>query len=206
MKNNKGFTLTEILLAVMIVGVIGVALAAVTTAALRESSTGRTRMILRNQVSLALRQLRQDIQLASSITFEENTHLTLTFTTDKMPGPSIPGTLPGTVEYTFTPGLTPAPGGEGRIGGKILRTADGVQKVWLDNVKQINGNGFVSPSFSPVQGDTDSRVRIQFIVQSNALPVVNEAIDETFVASHGISVCDPCRTDNCGGTANCPSF
>ena len=33
MKNRKGFTLTEVLLAVMVVGLIGVALASLTTAA-----------------------------------------------------------------------------------------------------------------------------------------------------------------------------
>ena len=36
MKNNKGFTLTEILLAVMIVGLIAISLAALTRAAARE--------------------------------------------------------------------------------------------------------------------------------------------------------------------------
>ena len=48
MKNNKGFTLTEILLAVMIVGIIGVALAALTTAASREGGVGRSKILLRN--------------------------------------------------------------------------------------------------------------------------------------------------------------
>ena len=61
MKNNKGFTLTEILLAVMIVGIIGVALAALTTASSREAGVGRSRVLLRNNLSLAMRQLRQDV-------------------------------------------------------------------------------------------------------------------------------------------------
>lgn len=60
MTNKKGFTLTEILLAVMIVGIIGVALASLTTAASRESGVGRSKVMLRNNLSIALRQLRQE--------------------------------------------------------------------------------------------------------------------------------------------------
>ncbi len=69
MKNNKGFTLTEVLLAVMIVGIIGVALAALTTAASREGGVGRTRVLLRNNLSLSLRQLRQDVQDSSRVLY-----------------------------------------------------------------------------------------------------------------------------------------
>lgn len=69
MKNNKGFTLTEILLAVMIVGIIGVALAALTTAASRESGVGRSRVLLRNNLSLAMRQLRQDMHTNTQLQY-----------------------------------------------------------------------------------------------------------------------------------------
>lgn len=69
MKNKKGFTLTEILLAVMIVGIIGVALAALTTAASRESGVGRSKILLRNNLSLALRQLRDDIHASSRVMY-----------------------------------------------------------------------------------------------------------------------------------------
>lgn len=65
--NRKGFTLTEILLAVMIVGLIGVALAALTTAASRESGVGRSKVLMRNNLSLALRTLRNDINNATFI-------------------------------------------------------------------------------------------------------------------------------------------
>lgn len=68
-KNNKGFTLTEILLAVMIVGIIGVALAALTTAASRESGVGRSKVLLRNNLSIALRQLRRDIKESSRVLY-----------------------------------------------------------------------------------------------------------------------------------------
>lgn len=67
MNNKQGFTLTEVLLAVMIVAIIGVALSSLTTAASRESALGSSRTMLRNKVSLALRQLRQDIHNASAV-------------------------------------------------------------------------------------------------------------------------------------------
>ena len=69
MKKNNGFTLTEVLLAVMIVGIIGVALASLTTAASRESGVGSSRVMLRNSLSVALRQLRQDVHQASRVLF-----------------------------------------------------------------------------------------------------------------------------------------
>lgn len=69
MKNKKGFTLTEILLAVMIVGIIGVALAALTTAASRESGVGRSKVLLRNNLSIVLRQLRKDIRESSRVLY-----------------------------------------------------------------------------------------------------------------------------------------
>ncbi len=69
MKNKKGFTLTEILLAVMIVGIIGVALAALTTAASREAGVGRSKILLRNNLSIAMRQLREDIHNSSRVLY-----------------------------------------------------------------------------------------------------------------------------------------
>ncbi|HAM43049.1 MAG TPA: hypothetical protein DCP52_04380 [Elusimicrobia bacterium] len=69
MTNKKGFTLTEILLAVMIVGIIGVALASLTTAASRESGVGRSKVMLRNNLSIALRQLRQDVQESTRVLY-----------------------------------------------------------------------------------------------------------------------------------------
>ena len=206
MTNKQGFTLVEILLAVMIIGIIGVALAAVTSAALRESGVGRTRMILRNQLSVAVRQLRQDIQLAEKVEASGST-LTLTLNNSKKAGPSIPTSLPTLVEYTFTQGTETAPGNTpgATIGGQIFRTADGNTEVWLENVKKIANY----PSFSLVgtgRGDgKDSRVRVKIIVQSNAFPVVNEAFDETFVTPNGIGSCDPCApsASGCDGGGSC---
>ncbi len=67
MKNKQGFTLTEILLAVMIVGIIGVALASLTTAATRETGVARSRVVLRDNLSLAFRQLRRDVQSSTQV-------------------------------------------------------------------------------------------------------------------------------------------
>ena len=69
MRNRKGFTLTEVLLAAAIVGIIGVALASLTTAASRESGAGSSRVMLRNSLSVAIRQLRQDVHSASRALF-----------------------------------------------------------------------------------------------------------------------------------------
>lgn len=70
MMNKKGFTLTEILLAVMIVGIIGVALASLTTAASRESGIGRSKVMMRNNLSLFMRMLRQDVQETTRVLYK----------------------------------------------------------------------------------------------------------------------------------------
>ena len=195
--NKQGFTLVEILLAVMIIGIIGLSLAAITTAALRESSVGRTRIILRNQLSVAIRQLRQDIQLANTINASGQT-LILNYDQSKKVGPTIPTNLPAQIQYTYdqenevnAPGHSLYPGA--KIGGKIYRTVvGGEKKLWLDNVKRIADY----PAFI---GGEDSRIRVKIIVQSNSFPVVNEVFDETFYTPHGVSTCDAYVT----GSAEC---
>ena len=62
-----GFTLTEVLLAVMIVGLIAVALAALTRAAARESGAGRSKIMLRNNLSTFVRTLRRDMSQATVV-------------------------------------------------------------------------------------------------------------------------------------------
>ena len=64
---RRGFTLTEVLLAVMIVGLIGIALASLTRASAREGGIGRSKILLRNNLSLFMRTLRSDIATASYI-------------------------------------------------------------------------------------------------------------------------------------------
>ena len=64
---RQGFTLTEVLLAVMIVGLIAVALASLTRAAARESGVGRSKIMLRNNLSMFVRSLRSDIMQSSQV-------------------------------------------------------------------------------------------------------------------------------------------
>ena len=188
--NKQGFTLVEILLAVMILGIIGLSLAAITTAALRESSVGRTRIILRNQLSVAIRQLRQDIQLANTI-YADGSTLILNYDQSKKVGPTIPTNLPAQIQYTYdqenevdAPGHSMYTSPKPQIGGRIYRTVVGGEtKLWLDNVKRIADY----PSFI---GGEDSRIRVKIIVQSNSFPVVNEVFDETFYTPHGVQTCD----------------
>lgn len=68
-RSRRGFTLTEILLAVMIVGLIAVALASLTRAASREAGVGRSRIMLRNNLSTFARILRNDMHTASRVDF-----------------------------------------------------------------------------------------------------------------------------------------
>ncbi|MBP5404046.1 MAG: type II secretion system protein [Elusimicrobiaceae bacterium] len=173
MNNKNGFTLTEILLAVMIVGVIGIALAALTTAAVRESGTGRTRLMLRNQISLAMRQLRQDIHESTEVL---NTGIGLTLSQSKRIGPEHE---PQTVTYTYA-------------GGKIMRNKGGSTTVWLDNVLSETVGDFNSPAFflDNIGEGINSVLRVNLIVgvDDNKSVIVKEAVDETFVLPHGFAI------------------
>ncbi len=199
MNNNKGFTLTEILLAAMVVGIIGIALAAITTAGIREGKTGRTKAIMRNQLSTTLRQLRQDIDLASSVTVGQNGRELKLVQTHPLgpwilPHPIGLDEYPKTITYTFTVGTTDS--GGGKIGGTLTRQVGGnAAEVILPNVKSISGGDFVSPSFALRYEDaTDnynavsSVLRVCVIVEVAGSPVINEVIDETFLLPHGIPI------------------
>lgn len=114
MKNKKGFTLTEILLAVMIVGIIGVALASLTTASSRESGVGRSRMVLRDNLSVALRQLRRDVQSSTRMLYARGPIASVSGTT-AIPllalgkgvtwgNEALPGQTASYITYCFVPG------------------------------------------------------------------------------------------------------
>ena len=66
-RSRRGFTLTEVLLAVMIIGLIGVALGSLTRAASREGGVGRSKIMLRNNLSTFMRTLRRDMTEASYV-------------------------------------------------------------------------------------------------------------------------------------------
>ena len=123
MNNKKGFTLTEILLAVMIVGVIGVALASLTTAASRESGVGRSKMVLRDNLSLAMRQLHLDVQQSNQVLYARgeidsisSTVPLLVLSSGKMydDAEDIPGVNTRYITYCFVPGTEEGPLGDGR--------------------------------------------------------------------------------------------
>ena len=197
MKDNKGFTLMEILLAALIVGVIGIALAALTTAAVREGGVGRTKVMLRQQLSLALRQIRQDIEQSTSVSFgddPEKTGVPLELTQDYKFGPNH---LLRQIVYKFESGTIVGAGDEdSRTGGIIYRQVNGgPREVLLANVKSIVENkenpasGFVSPSVSRgINGTFSSMVRLRVIVEVPTEPVVNDVIEETFMLPQGTGV------------------
>lgn len=148
MTNKKGFTLTEILLAVMIVGIIGVALASLTTAAARESGVGRSKVMLRNNLSIALRQLRQDVQESTRVLYVRGKIDSATAGTDipllsLAKNEDIDGNVIGTgnsyVTYCFVPGSkTAAPEGKALSGGTIYRREGAVS--WSGNAPSCTYN------------------------------------------------------------------
>ena len=192
MKNNKGFTLTEILLAAMIVGLIGIALAALTTSGVREGSVGRTRAMLRNQLSVALRQLRKDIEQSTDAVVSPNGRM-LTLTQAYALGPEHmlgPDNTHNTITYTFAAGSQPGAGG-GTTGGTLSRNGE----VILQNVK------FIDEGHSPwrhypffrlmILADTtqvDPAVAVSIIVEVASEPVVNDVVEEVFILPQGIPI------------------
>ncbi len=191
MNNNKGFTLTEILLAAMIVGIIGVALAAITTAGVREGKVGRTKAVLRNQLSVALRQLRQDIAQSSNVSVEQEGRQ-LTLTQAYKLGPSEEDSQ--TITYQFILGNEDS--GGGKIGGKLTRkiNTNPAEEI-LYNVKSISGSDFISPSFqllynhsTNTYSEISSAVQVRIIVEVAGSPAINEVVDETFLLPQGIPI------------------
>lgn len=171
MKNKKGFTLTEVLLAAMIVGVIGVALAALTTAALRESGAGRVRLMLRNQLSLFMRQLRQDVRESVSLTVEDNgTKLTLTKEEDKKLGPN--QIIDGLVIYTCS-------------GGKCMRNAETVLNYVQPGPSGTWETPFVVLKSDGKEGSMNSILQVRLIVGMDAQQPIKEVIGETVMLPQG---------------------
>ncbi|MBQ3667522.1 MAG: prepilin-type N-terminal cleavage/methylation domain-containing protein [Elusimicrobiaceae bacterium] len=202
MKNNKGFTLMEVLLAALIVGVIGIALAALTTAAVREGGVGRTRVMLRHQLSLAMQQLRQDIAFADQVGVEKNADGTVKSVKIKHMHPQgekyigvldTPMTVdhPVLITYEFTKKEN------SNTGGIIKRKVEqqgaqvGKPEIWLSNIKTVSQSGFISPRFEQITNSGDqvgSLLKVSIIVEVGTDPVVNDVIVETFAMQHGFPV------------------
>ncbi|MBR3603344.1 MAG: prepilin-type N-terminal cleavage/methylation domain-containing protein [Elusimicrobiaceae bacterium] len=235
MKNKKGFTLTEVLLAVMIVGLISISLAALTRSAARESGVGRSKVMMRNNLSRFMRTLRADLQEATRVdecalcaadgdngVFEVgagDTVKLLRLTKNQMRDGnpvleqittqvgSTSSTEKKTVLYCFENGTeTSNVVPEGAIrGGKIYRyeyptaivlTCDEAKnsgevskEVALSHVKYIPSiAGYAVPmigrrSFS--REGINSMLRVNIITELDSVPVVNETVEETFVAPIG---------------------
>ncbi len=201
MKNNRGFTLIEILLAAMIVGLIGLSLGAISTAALRESGVGRTRMIMRNQLSLALRQLRQDIHEATTVTIPSSggsDMLVLTYDLANRLGKD-PADRAAVIYTLKTSGATTLPDGS-TVGNEITRTVrdsagNEKTKSWLENVKIIahpSDSDEKYPSFQKIGEGNDSRIIVRLIVQPSGEIVINETVRTVIVAPQGGYTTDPC--------------
>lgn len=198
MKNKRGFTLTEVLLAVMVVGLIGVALASLTTAATRESGVGRSKVMLRNNLSLFLRTLRDDINAATYINMGASSGpgsgTLIELCDDRtMLGEGIPSVSGmGCVTYEFEKGS--AKGDAARSnqvvpssatrGGTITRNGE----IVLRNVKYVNNyEGYSSPYFKRVgTGTIGSALDITIITELDSTPPVNDIVEETFLLPNGL--------------------
>lgn len=156
MKNNKGFTLTEILLAVMIVGIIGVALAALTTASSREAGVGRSRVLLRNNLSLAMRQLRQDVHSSTQLQYARGQIssasagnviplLVLARNVD-LKGNPLPGRTPSYITYCFVVGSHAAQPSGALAGGTIYRR-ESEQITWSSATPSCGSNPATDTNF-----------------------------------------------------------
>lgn len=156
MKNNKGFTLTEILLAVMIVGIIGVALAALTTASSREAGVGRSRVLLRNNLSLAMRQLRQDVHSSTQLQYARGQIsaasagnviplLVLARNVD-LKGNPLPGRTPSYITYCFVVGSHAAQPSGALAGGTIYRRQSSVIS-WSSSTPSCGNNPATDTNF-----------------------------------------------------------
>ncbi len=174
MMNKKGFTLTEVLLAAMIVGIIGIALAALTTAALRESGVGRARLMLRNQASLFLRQLRQDVRESTSLSVS-GSQLSLLQNETKKAGPDKSAT-----NITYACGNSNSVCTRQIAGGSVETVLSHVNKWGSD------------PQFAVISdGGSDgvrAVLRIRLVVGMDTKPAIKEAIEETIMLPHGFAI------------------
>ncbi len=174
MRNKKGFTLTEVLLAAMIVGLIGVALAALITSSTREGSMGRTRVMLRNQISNAMRLMRQDIHQANSISLDSSQKITLTSSEERVAGRN---NAYGTVVYELNR----------ESSGELKRIRGGSSEVLLKHV-QSAFTSFELINQTGQSGTMNSLLRVKILVKVGDNPSVMEVADNTFSLPNGFAV------------------
>lgn len=202
MIRKNGFTLTEVLLAVMIVALIGVALASLTSAASRESALANSRVILRNNLSSALRQIRRDIQSTPQIFSDTSAYEGAVSGTVIKLVSFIPEVNPDhRIDYCFTVGSTEAlpnyaDAQRSFSGGVIHRveyqdtdehacpTADGtgyIRTELLNDVKFIPAGGTLNyqvPFFTKIGA---GGVLVRIITEApHSRPLANVAAEEVF--------------------------
>ena len=178
MMNKKGFTLTEVLLAAMIVGIIGISLAALTRAALRESGAGQVRLMLRNQASLFLRQLRQDVRDSVSFQVENfGSKLTLFQNNTQKVGPE-----KRAINIVYNCSNSNASSVCTRqVTGESVETVLSYVHQWPSEPAFV----IMTDSGSDAVGAT---LRIRLVVGMDTNPSVKEAIEETIMLPHGFAV------------------
>ena len=207
MAHKNGFTLTEVLLAVMILALIGVALASLTTAASRESSLGNSKIVLRNSLSAALRQIRTDIE-SSTWVLNETAELTSAPATNSVVrlASFVVGHFTNDddatiVAYCFQRGNIPAAPAGSYAGGTIWRVqvnrnpvevASNIcragnindtsrSKILLTNVKFIPNDSYQVPLFKGFPG---GGINVRLILEvPGSQPVANVAAEEIFFGS-----------------------
>ena len=207
--NKRGFTLTEILLAVMIVGLIGIALAALTRSAARESGSGKTRIMLRNDYARFIRQLHQDLDKATEVILRNQQEGPLLLIRQGyLRDDNETGGTQKTIGYCFTPGNIPAKPSGAFDGGSIFRkVVDGKDtygnsvfpsgscsgSAILNNVKYmpntVDGDVLLFTEY-PVpyvqrEASNANALRVRLITEVGTDPVVNEAFDQLLTVPSG---------------------
>lgn len=186
--NRGGFTLTEVLLAVLIVGLIGISLAALTRSASREAGIGRSRIMLRNNLATFSRTLREDIEQASHIeevagklTAEDFTHdvavlLKLAKNTDAQ-GNGVNGQIRTNVTYCFNKiGVTSAgvlPTGA-YIRGAICRRENNGNTYPSCTSATCTPNYYVLTNVKYIPSDNSEKYPVPLIIKSEDDDSINE--------------------------------
>lgn len=167
--NNKGFTLMEIVLAVVLVGIIGVALASLTLSASRESGRGQSKTALRNNFSIAMRQLRLDVQNSSRILYTrgkpngvKEALLCLAQNVD-LQGNAITGTTAQYITYYFIPG-----GIKTRSDGSKVEPNDSTDGGIIKRV--VSTTNPLEESSLPTSGGKEAFVNVKYIKPTSIDP------------------------------------
>lgn len=215
MRNKKGFTLTEILLAVMIVGLISVALASLTRAAARESGVGRSKIMLRNNLSMFMRTLRNDLASATRVsrvhgwTAVSNTTpvmlLQIAKNVDRNGNQINTHENKEWITYCFKRGTdnTNIHPSSAFRDGIIYRNVQSTQlsscptsysqkEIVLRNVKYLVQESGDTSYFSPLftrnsfsRSATNSLLNVRIITELNSKPLVNDVVEEIFTVPNG---------------------